>query len=187
MNEKIGVIVDGQGDFHSLKKRFSNSIKVLKTDGPRGHEAKSKDIVIKSKKQVKILKAFKCDTVIVLLDLEQRSQSYEDFVNELNNIASQVNFGTNVIFTVCNRMIENWYLSDIVTISQQITYIRNNLRQKKYEGKHGKEELKKLFKKGISFSYNEVSHGPQMFNVISLDIARRNSKSFDDFLTLINY
>ena len=58
-------------------------------------------------------------------------------------------------------MIENWYLADIEQLSKKKAFVRDRIKQKKYEGKHGKKELKKLMRKGRS--YNETHHGPQLF------------------------
>ena len=61
---------------------------------------------------------------------------------------------------VPNIMMENWYLADVISIRKH-KYIKENVQQKQYEGRHGKNELKRLFKPG--YTYNEVRHGPELF------------------------
>jgi 5S rRNA maturation endonuclease (ribonuclease M5) len=61
MSKHIGIIVDGDGDFASLKKRFIDRYRILKTDGPRGHAAKIADIANRARKQIGILRAFQCN------------------------------------------------------------------------------------------------------------------------------
>jgi hypothetical protein len=58
---------------------------------------------------------------------------------------------------------------------------KDNLKQKNFEGKDGKKELKKCFISRID--YIETDHGPQLFSVLNFDVARKNSMSFDLFLS----
>ncbi len=180
MADKIGIIVDGPGDYASLKERFKDLYKIAKTDGPRGHTAKIENIVSASRKQIEMLKAFKCNRVILLLDFESRDIPYDEFINLINDKLSKENFGIYVVACSPNQMIENWYLADIEEISQKRNYIKSNLQQKKYEGTHGKNELKKLIEN--NYSYNEVKHGPQLFATIRFEVARNNSPSLKNFL-----
>ncbi len=85
--------------------------------------------------------------------------------------------------TRSNRMIENWYLSDIEQISREKVFIRKKLRQKKYEGKNGKTEIKKCMIHGVT--YSETEHGPQMFAIVRFDVVKMNSKSFAEFLNMM--
>ncbi len=184
MNNLVGVIVDGAGDYRSLKRRFPRGLKVLKTDGPRGHAATVNDIANKSKKQVGILKAFKCDLAIILIDFEERVDDYSSFIQQLDDAFSAIPLGIPVSVAVCNRMIENWYLADIEHISRNKVYIRDGLKQKNYEGMNGKNEIKKCMKRWVS--YSETIHGPELFGLLRFHIARQNSASFDIFLKLID-
>lgn len=184
MSSHLGIIVDGDGDFASLKKRFSGQCRILKTDGPRGHEVQIRDIVKREKKQIGMLRAFGCTRVIIVLDFEGRANRYVDFVRTLRQAFAATSFGVAVCVAVANRMIENWYLADIEEISRKKAFIRDNLRQKKCEGKHGKAEIKKCMVHGTA--YSETQHGPQMFSVIRFDVARMNSTSFADFLDVMH-
>ena len=130
MNKRYGVIVDGDGDYDSLKRRFTDGYKILKTDGPRGHEAKVADIVSRAKKQIRMLRAYGCNRVIVVLDFEERACQYNTFVKQIRWEFNSVSFGIPLTVAIPNRMIENWYLADIENISRQKTFVRNRLKQK---------------------------------------------------------
>lgn len=184
MNNLVGIIVDGDGDVRSLKRRFPRGLKILKTDGPRGHAATVNDIAQKSKKQIGILEAFKCDLAIILIDFEERVEEYSTFIQQLADAFSAIPLGIQVSVAVCNRMIENWYLADIEHLSRNKVYIRDGLKQKHYEGMNGKNEIKKCMQKGIS--YSETRHGPDLFGLLRFHIARKHSVSFDMFLKLID-
>jgi hypothetical protein len=177
---KVGIIVDGQGDFAALRKRFGSTCKVLKTDGPRGHTVTPDRLAQSSKKQLNMLRFFGCTRVIIVTDFEERREKYTQFVSQLRLEFEKMALTVPVRVVVPNIMIENWYLADIEYLSKRRTYLRSNLKQKRYEGKHGKQQLKKLFKHGID--YNEVKHGTDMFSVLRLSTARQNSLSFAEFL-----
>jgi len=183
VNKLVGIIVDGAGDFMSLRMRFKDGFKVLKTDGPRGHTALPGAIAKKARKQIGILSAFKCVRVILLVDFEDRTQPYLNFVSDLRNSFKRENFPVPIYIIVLNRMIENWYLADISFLSKKKTFLKDKIKQKNFEGKNGKKEIKRLMRQGES--YSETKHGPKMFEILRFDVARQNSLSFDDFLKKI--
>jgi len=183
MNECVGIVVDGEGDYASLRRRFQHGYKVLKTDGPRGHTAHPNEIARKSRKQIGILSAFRCKHAIVMLDFEQRADSYCRFLRDLRRCFQAIGFPIPVSVAVPNRMIENWYLADIAYISRRKVFLRDRLSQKNYEGTNGKKELKRCMKPSVS--YSETKHGPQLFKILRFRVARQNSESFDDFLSQI--
>lgn len=181
MISKIGIIVDGQGEYHSFNERFKNeNIKVMKTDGPRGHNAKISDIVNRSKKQVEMLRCYGCSKVIILLDLESRDISIDDFRQNAMDCINSTQFSVKTEIAIADKMIENWYLADIAYISTKKKYIKKQQKQKMYEGQHGKKELKKLFIRG--YDYNEVIHGKELFNTLRFKNASVYSSSLKDFL-----
>lgn len=182
MSNKIGIIVDGAGDFAALKARFKNGYKIIKTDGPRGHTVNIVDIMSNSKKQIAMLKAYKCKKVIVMFDFENRSENYDIFRDKTIKTFNDINFGVPVSIAIPNRMIENWFLADIEHLSKLKVFLKNNLKQKVYEGLNGKNELKKCFNK--KYIYSETHHGPQLFSSIRFNIAKINSRSFELFLDL---
>ncbi|MGA2782784.1 MAG: hypothetical protein ABSF13_12855 [Smithella sp.] len=183
MSKCIGIIVDGDGDFASLRKRFIDRYRILKTDGPRGHAAKITDIANRARKQISILRAFQCNRVIIVLDFENRSGSYKNFVGQIRQAFNSVAFDVPVNIAVPNIMIENWYLADIEHISRKKSFIRNNLKQKNYEGKNGKSVIKNFMVHGVS--YSETDHGPKMFSILRFDVAKKNSSSFGEFLEMV--
>lgn len=183
MRNRLGIIVDGQGDFAALQARFKGTFKILKTDGPRGHSVDIRKIVHGSRKQIEILKTLKYSEVIVLLDYEMRNISYVKFLEELKRQFAELTIGITIHIAVPNIMMENWYLADIEYLSKRKKFLKDNIKQKNYEGKHGKKELKKLFNKG--FTYNEVDHGREMFEIIRFTIVKTNSQSFKAFYEIV--
>ena len=179
----VGIIVDGPGDYSSLRTRFTDNCRILKTDGPRGHTANIKDIVRSSGKQVAMLRECGCKKIIVLIDFEMRTEDYVGFVSNLKDEFVRYYTNGKVKASVPNRMIENWYLADIAFLSKHKSFLKRNLKQQNFEGLNGKEELKRRFARG--FSYIETTHGPQMFAVLRFDMARKHSSSFDDFLSML--
>jgi hypothetical protein len=183
VDNKVGIIVDGPGDFAALSERFKDNFKILKTDGPRGHMAKIDEIVAKSRKQIAILKAFKCKRAIVLFDFENRSADYCDFLDKAQKAFQSHDFRMPVFVASPNRMMENWYLADIEYLSRKRIFLKNKIKQKNFEGTHGKTELKKCFIKRID--YSETQHGPQLFSILRFNIAKKNSDSFNRFVSLL--
>ena len=183
MSKSIGVIADGFGDFASVNARFGSKCRVMKTDGPRGDSPTPEQVTRGAAKQICLLQAFGCKTIVLMLDLEERSMSWTNFTNALVRCFSRTDYGPVVKVVVANRMIENWYLADIAYLSRKKAYIREHLQQKKYEGRHGKRVLKALFRPGQS--YLETKHGPDMFKTIRLGIAGDNSPSLKCFLFAI--
>lgn len=179
MSKKIGIIVDGEGDMASLNYKFEQ-FRVLKTDGPRGHNAEADKIIIKGRKQISMLKAFKCEKIILMLDLEMRKLSCDEFKENLCSELKKHDFGTEISFVIPNRMIENWYLADIAFLSKKKVFLKDSIKQKNFEGTNGKDELKRIFKK--EYSYSETNHGPQLFILIRDNIAVKNSPSYKKFL-----
>ena len=88
MSKKIGLIVDGIGDYASFRKRFKDRYKILKTDGPRGHSTPIENIITRSKKQVAILNAYKYNKVIIVLDFEMRNITYSRFIKRIERLLS---------------------------------------------------------------------------------------------------
>lgn len=182
----IGIIVDGPGDFAAFQARFKGGVRVLKTDGPRGHDVTAEVIVAAAKKQITMLRDLGCRNIIIVTDYENRSITYQQFVEQLNQAIFSMQIDIPVRVASPNIMIENWYLSDIEQLSRHFTFIKDSLQQKRYEGKHGKNELRKLFKKGKKgYDYNEVFHGPKLFPIVRTTVGETNSISFHNFMNAI--
>lgn len=180
---ETGIIVNGHGDFNSLKARFMGACRILKTDGPRGHTASIQEIVTNSYKQISMLLDDKCKYIILMIDFEMRTVDYDEFVLNLKREFCNAYKDCHLNVAVPNRMIENWYLADITFLSQQKAFLKKNIKQNNYEGKHGKNELKKCFKKGTA--YSETTHGQELFKSLRFEVARHNSPSFNRFLLLV--
>lgn len=178
MSNCIGIIVDGKCDYQSLKKRFTSGFKIIKTDGPRGHTVSTTQIARNSKKQISILLASSCSSIIVLTDFEERAIDYKKFVEHLNQCLSSNPIPVSA--SVPNKMIENWYLADIANLSSNKNFLRDNLQQRNYEGTNGVRELKRLMQHRTP--YNKTKYGPQMFEILRFEVARQNSESLDEFL-----
>jgi hypothetical protein len=181
---KIGIIVDGPGDKAAIDARYDKKFRVIKTDGPRGHCAPVDKIIAKSKKQISILESFNCSKIILMLDFECRKMPYKEFILELESEIKKHKFSKPLEVVVLNQMIENWFLADIEILSSKKKILRDKLKQKNYEGKHGKDEIKKLTARNKS--YNEIQHGKEFFPLIRESVATKNSGSFNDFIEKIN-
>lgn len=180
---RIGIIVDGPGDKAALDARYNKKFKVIKTDGPRGHCAPIDKIISNTRKQISILESFKCNKIILMLDFECRKMVYKDFISDLEKELAKHTFQVTVEVVVPNQMIENWFLADIEILSAKKKVLKDKLKQKKYEGKHGKDEIKKLTAKNQT--YNEIQHGKEFFPLIRESVAKKNSPSLNDFLEKI--
>jgi hypothetical protein len=178
---RVGLIVDGPGDHASFSKRFVNlGVRILKTDGPRGHTVPLEVIVNQARKQISILHAFGCRAVVLLFDFERRHHAHSTAITSCDEHAASCGFPIPVKVCSPNRMIENWYLADVKGISSRRALIRSGQVQKPYEGTHGKQQLKRILLPSIT--YNEVTHGPQLFMAVRFTVARANSTSLKHFL-----
>jgi hypothetical protein len=128
-----------------------------------------------------MLAAFRCKRVVVVLDFEKRNRKYSEFCAELLKHFCSIVFPVPVTIAVPNKMIENWYLADIEFVAKHRAFLKEGIQQRAFEGKDGKAELKRLMRKGIS--YSETKHGPELFEILRFDVARKNSESFEVFLS----
>lgn len=180
----IGIIVDGHGDHAALSARFGGKARILKTSGPRGHTVDAKAIVASAMKEVEMLKGLGCKKVCILTDREARKEDADAFNNAMQKFLPVASKQFSIVTTCADRMIENWILADIVEVSRKNKELKSGIKQKSWEGTHGKKELKKCFEK--QGSYNEVKHGKKFMLAIRDDVARRNSTSFNRFLALLS-
>lgn len=177
---RVGLVVDGPGEFAAFKARFGGRLKVVKTDGPRGANADPRQIIARLGKQVEMLRSLRCDCVVLVTDFESRSGSYKEFVGILGEAGGE-RFGA--LFAgagVPNQMIENWYLADIAYISRRRSYLHRVKSQKRYEGMPGKEVLRRHFRRG--HYYKETTHGPSLMTAMRFQEARKVSPSLDAFI-----
>lgn len=112
-----------------------------------------------------------------------RTEDYNEFAEKLKEKFKERYTDCNANVAIPNRMIENWYLADIEYLSMNRVFLKNNIRQRNFEGTNGKEKLKKLFLP--NYSYSETMHGPKLFSILRFEVARVNSSSFNNFLIII--
>ncbi|MCS3809665.1 DUF4276 family protein [Xanthomonas sp. 4461] len=175
----IGLIVDGAGDYAALTARYKGRVRVVKSDGPRGHTATEDAIAESSKKQVALLSAFGCTEIAILTDFEGRTCALESFAEKIQRKAIKIS-NLDVTVIVADQMIENWLLADIAYLSKKKKYLKGVRSQKKYESTNGKSEIKKHFVAG--FDYNEVKHSSELFPLIRVEEASKYSASFSYFI-----
>lgn len=175
----IGLIVDGDGDYAAFRARYSGSVRVLKTNGARGHTVPIDTLVFSVRKEVEILKAFRCNPIAIVTDLEGRNEPAEQFCMAANQLIESKEWLKGVLFFVSDKMIENWFLADIAHLSTKKKYLRPVKSQRRFESLHGKQELKKIFVKG--FDYNEVRHSAELFSLVRGGVAAKFSPSFSVF------
>ncbi|WP_131721663.1 DUF4276 family protein [Xanthomonas sp. NCPPB 1128] len=126
----LGVIVDGAGDYAALNARYKGRVKILKSDGPRGHTAAECAIVESARKQMAILSAWGCTKIALITDFEGRNCSLESFAESIKRKALQV-FQQEIVVVIADQMIENWLLADIAHLSEQKKYLKK-IKNKKF-------------------------------------------------------
>lgn len=177
----IGIIVDGPGDHAAFKARYGNTMRVVKTGGARGHTVSCDALVVSAKKEIAMLRAFRCAPIAIVTDLEQRGESADRFCELAHRCMKGKPEYDDVLLFVSDRMIENWFLADIVNLSSQKKYLKRVRAQRRFESLHGKQELKKLFAPG--YDYNEVRHSAELFPLVRGEVAAGFSSSFARFRT----
>lgn len=175
----IGLIVDGVGDYAALAAKYRGRVRVLKTGGPRGHTVSASAIANSARRELAMLKALGCKIIAIVTDFESRQGDVLQFERQVEQTPECTGCGVKVFAICANQMIENWYLADIEELSRSKNYLKKNLKQKSYESKNGKAEIKRLIKPG--YDYSEVKHGPELLCSIRDDIAQGNSRSFMKF------
>lgn len=175
----IGLIVDGEGDFSAFRARYSGRARVFKTDGPRGDTVSAREIVESARKQIAQLKSLGCRRIAIVTDFESRHGTAEAFMTTCLSHARTLDFASDLLVFVADRMLENWLLADICSLASRKRYLRKISRQRNFESTNGKIELKKLFKNG--YDYNEVRHCQELFPLVDGDKAATFSASFAHF------
>lgn len=175
----IGLIVDGGGDYAAFKARYPGLVRVMKTGGARGHTVSCEALVSSARKEIAMLRAFRCKSIFIITDLEGRAETATDFIDRADKFMVGNFEYDGVGLLVCDKMIENWFLADIAYIAGIKKYIKDIKKQKVFESMHGKDELKKLFGKG--FDYNEVKHSAELFPLVRGAKASAFSSSFERF------
>lgn len=174
----IGLIVDGEGDFAAFSARYKKNIKVMKADGPRGHKVSEEQFIVSAKKQILMLRSWGCTKIAIVTDFESRAGQAVDFCEKIKAIALRHKYDDILVFAP-DRMLENWFLADIVGLSAKKKYLRKIKGQKSYESLDGKVQLKQYFLPG--YAYSEVKHSAELFPLVNGDVAEKFSRSFAKF------
>jgi hypothetical protein len=172
----IGLIVDGEGDHAAFRARYGRQIRVLKTDGPRGHTTSDRTLIDAAKKQIAMLVGWGCKRIAIVTDFEGRSGSAFDFCKRVRELAGLSQNVEDLLVFAPDMMFENWLLADIAHVCSQKKYLKKLKCQKTYESLNGKSELKKLFIQG--YDYNEVRHSAELFPLVRGEEAAKRSPSF---------
>ncbi|WP_114996561.1 DUF4276 family protein [Xanthomonas campestris] len=175
----IGIIVDGAGDYAALSARYKGRVRLVKSDGPRGHTATEEAIVESARKQVAILSALGCSTIALITDFEGRTCTLEKFTEAIKQKALKI-LKLEIVVIVADQMIENWLLADIAYLSKQKKYLKTVKKQRIFESTNGKCEIKKYFVNG--FDYSEIKHSSELFPLLRVSEASKYSASFSNFV-----
>lgn len=180
MARKVGLVVGGHGEKLALA-RWGSSRYIYMAQGLCCVSDVSA-IVKQCAPLVRLLFRAKCELVVVVLDREDRGQGSfalerairADLVREVANES---------VYVSCpDQMLENWMLADVRSWSGTHG-TRAKLHQKRYEGKHGKNAIKRLFKRGAD--YRETVHGPRLLKAVRESVASKNSSSLSRFLARV--
>ena len=117
----------------------------------------------------------KCFPIVVLVDREGRSESYSEVKDVLVAEMTALDLPIDQFHVgVCDRMIENWIVSDLQLMEREFG-TKPNLT----EGMSGKGYLKKLF--GRDRVYQETTHGVDLLVRAKASNISQNSQSFKSF------
>jgi hypothetical protein len=114
--EKILAIVEGQTEAHFVKATYANAL--ITRPFPNGEDVAVEVIVDAVTDTVETVCGH-ISKVLVLLDLEKRSVSANDFLNAILSALSQNCSGRQFYIGVADRQIETWILADVHTMRQR--------------------------------------------------------------------
>lgn len=116
--------------------------------------------------------------IIVLVDKEGRNETTTQIRARLTDLLKAAGVNDNVLIGVCNRMIENWILSDIENFKSYVG--AKAIKKDVSEGCSGKAVVKSIFKE-----YHETSDGVELLCSSNPQIMFDNSPSFREFVLLL--
>jgi len=189
--KNIAIIVDGQTEESSLRKRFEmiyQDCPILRLGPGNGNtytiEGYAKGVL----PTLIYLLSSSVRAIILIPDLEKRKVKVELFSENLKNeIINQLiiangnlkkEFLTDII-KVCppNIMFENWIISDVISIKANNPLIDPNANQKKFDGKNGTSELQKI----MTTKYKKTVHAKDLFKKTEDLASSQNSSSYNYF------
>jgi hypothetical protein len=135
-------------------------------------------------KQIAQLEKLGCECVVLMTDRESRPEAASTFGERIGRAVADAASAVAFHVVIADRMIENWFLADVEELSAKRAFVKRGLRQKNYEGTHGKAVLKGLLVK--NHAYSEVRDGPALFETIRLSVAVKNSASLARLVAVID-
>jgi len=163
-------LVDGH-----LEKKFIQQIcpgKTVRILNCNGKDVHMSAIAERIATQCRLLKG-KYYPIIIVIDRECRDESFLEIKNSLTQEVKNLQVNDQLIIAVADRMIENWIVADIATVSK---YSSKVVSHKEYDGKHGKNILTKILK-----NYHETTDGVSLLVSCYASRIRANSPSFGSF------
>ncbi len=109
--------------------------------------------------------------IIIVIDKEQRKQSFATIAEELQNKLVLEGIKDECLIGVADRMFENWIIADWDSLKT------NELKPKKTEGCNGVSHIKKV--KG---SYSKTTDGVELFLNANFKMIYKKSESFKYFI-----
>lgn len=116
--------------------------------------------------------------IIVIVDREDREISAEEMAANLKDEIERYGLKDDIRIGICDRMIENWILSDKTTFSECCNVEVNDAMV--FEGVNGKSFIKKTFP-----LYQETTDGVSMLLKANPVAMAKNSLSFRNFTQII--
>ncbi|HTN20448.1 MAG TPA: hypothetical protein VL125_08240 [Pelobium sp.] len=189
--QKLLIIVDGPTEENALRNRFlkdyNDSPKIRL--GPGNGKDYSIGGYIKGILPTLIFElSLNSRAIILIPDLERRKMKIENFRDNLREkcidaLVSNSKFKKEDLIEkifICppNIMFENWIVSDIKTISIECSEFDSEVKQEKFDGRHGTS----ILEKNMNCKYKKTVHGSKFFKKTDFTISSSNSDSFAYFL-----
>lgn len=191
---KIGIIVEGLGEFHSLREvyaklRLRSGDQLLAPAHARLHPKSAPDQIAKSAlRPVDILKKRGADAVLLLIDREDRPDCAPEFAQAIET--AFVAMGEQVHVVVKNRKFENWLIADPKALAglkgrfKPTEAFRKHVSPNKADNvPDGAALLKQICVKGSY--YHKTQDPPRILEKMDITEAGKNSRSFRRFLRLL--
>ena len=111
----------------------------------------------------------------------------EEISTEISNLLNERRYAGQFVVAIVDRCIENWILADWSNVAIRFKQygVRTAPKGKKFEGKQGKSELKKLLPRDLL--YNEPTWGKDMFIACRPERIYQKSASFRAFVDQLKF
>ncbi len=193
---KIGIIVDGDGEFLSLSKLIDKLAITNKVLAPIKADiqpnASFHHIAMKTAVGITILLRKEVNRIIVLIDREQRPECPGEIAEKIQKRIqdSHLKHGSVEIFVVLkDRMFENWLIADPHAFSKMPA--RFELEAGLTRGIIGRADnldaLTILKKAVVKTKYSKTQDPPRILSVVDPLEMARNSRSFRRFLRMLDH